>query len=135
MAVLLECSCDAPSEQYHPWPALASSLWGEVGYNDGVPKKEPPFEESFLQLEDIVRKLEVGGLPLDDSVTLFEEAMRLAKLCNTRLDAAELRITQITASAAEPDGVHETAFHPEAARSGGRRMGALLDADEDEDAC
>ncbi len=133
--MLLECNSDAPAEQHRRWPWLASSLWGEVGYNGGVPKKEPPFEESFRQLEDIVRKLEAGGLPLDDSVTLFEEAMRLAKLCNTRLDAAELRITQITASAAEPDGVRESAFHPEAARSGGRRVGALLDADEDEDAC
>jgi len=102
-----------------------------VGYNGGVPKKEPAFEESFRQLEDIVQKLEAGGLPLDDSVTLFEEAMRLAKLCNARLDTAELRITQITASAASPNGVREAAFRPEAARSNGG-LGLL---DEDDESC
>jgi exodeoxyribonuclease VII small subunit len=95
------------------------------------PKKEPAFEQSFRQLEDIVQKLEAGGLPLDDSVTLFEEAMRLAKLCNARLDSAELRITQITASAASPNGVREAPFRPEAARANGGMAGALLDEDDD----
>ena len=40
---------------------------------------DPPFEECLQQLDEIVRKLEAGGLPLEESVTLFEEAMRLAK--------------------------------------------------------
>ena len=62
-----------------------------------MPKREPSFEEAYRQLEDIVQKLEVGGLPLDESIALFEEGMRLAKTCGRQLDAAELRITKITA--------------------------------------
>lgn len=103
-----------------------------------MPKRtDPPFEECYRQLEEIVRKLEAGGLPLEESVTLFEEAMRLAKLCNTRLDAAELRITRITAGpTGDPDDVHETPFDPEALRAGaaaGRSDDGLDDFDEPDD--
>ena len=69
-------------------------------------KREPSFEEAYTALEDVVRRLEAGGLPLDQSITLFEEGMRLAKICGKQLDAAELRIVQITAEAQEqPDSV------------------------------
>ncbi len=92
-----------------------------VGYTEPMAKKEPAFEDSFRQLEDIVRKLETGGLPLDESVSLFEEAMRLAKACNARLDTAELRITQITMQqgvGARDDGeAGEAPFDPEAMRA------------------
>ena len=86
---------------------------------------DPPFEECLQQLDEIVRKLEAGGLPLEESVTLFEEAMRLAKLCNTRLDAAELRITRITASG------REVSFDPDAQRPA--RPAAALSDDEFDD--
>ena len=66
---------------------------------------EPAFEDAFRQMEDIVRRLEAGGLPLEENLALFEEGMRLAKLCGRRLDAAELRVVEITAEAeAAPDG-------------------------------
>ena len=69
-------------------------------------KREPSFEEAYTALEDVVRRLESGGLPLDQSITLFEEGMRLARICGRQLDAAELRIDQITAEAEErPDSV------------------------------
>ena len=64
-----------------------------------MPKREPSFEEAYKQLEEIVRRLEAGGLPLNESITLYEEGMRLAKICGRQLDAAELRIAQITADA------------------------------------
>ena len=68
-----------------------------------MPKKDPSFEQSYRQLEEIVRKLEAGGLPLDESIALFEEGMRLAQLCGRQLDTAELRITQISTEAAQPE--------------------------------
>ena len=71
--------------------------------------KEPTFEEAYRQLEDIVRKLEAGGLPLEDSISLYEEGMRLAKLCGDQLDAAELRITRIMADTANAEPVVEEA--------------------------
>ncbi len=71
--------------------------------------KEPAFEDAYRQLEEIVRKLEAGGLPLEDSIALFEEGMRLAKLCGAQLDTAELRITRIMADTANTQPVAEEA--------------------------
>ena len=73
-----------------------------------MPKKDPSFEQSYRQLEEIVRKLEAGGLPLDESIALFEEGMRLAQLCGRQLDTAELRITQISTEAPLRAGPPET---------------------------
>lgn len=56
--------------------------------------KEPSFEEIFVELEKIVRTMEAGGLTLEQSLSLFEEGMRLAKLCNNYLNSAELKINQ-----------------------------------------
>ena len=42
-------------------------------------KKELSFEESLLHLEEIVKKLETGEVPLDDAITEFNKAMVLAK--------------------------------------------------------
>lgn len=56
---------------------------------------EIDFEAAFARLEETVRLLEAGGLSLEQSVALFEEGMRLAALCNQRLDSAELRIGKL----------------------------------------
>ena len=58
-------------------------------------EEELSFEEAFNKLEETVQKLEQGGLPLEKAMGLFEEGMRLAKICNDRLDAAQLRISQL----------------------------------------
>ncbi len=68
-----------------------------------MPKKEEKeltFEESLEQLETIVKKLETGEVPLDDAITEFNEAMRLAKTCDEKLKSAEEAITKIV----NPDG-------------------------------
>ena len=57
--------------------------------------EELSFEEALTGLERIVQTLEAGGLTLEEAISLFEEGMRLAKICNQRLDAAELRISQL----------------------------------------
>jgi exodeoxyribonuclease VII small subunit len=52
----------------------------------------PTFEASLKRLEEIVRKLESGELPLDTALELFEEGIRLSRFCNSTLDQAERRV-------------------------------------------
>ena len=56
------------------------------------------FGESYRKLEETVEKLERGGLPLEESIALYEEGMELAKHCQGILDKAELRITKLRES-------------------------------------
>jgi exodeoxyribonuclease VII small subunit len=55
----------------------------------------PSFEECYRRLEETVGKLERGGLPLEESIALYEEGMGLAKRCQEILDKAELRVTKL----------------------------------------
>lgn len=59
------------------------------------------FEDALRALEEVVRKLEGGEVPLDDSITLYERGEALRKHCQARLDAAQARIERIVAG---PDG-------------------------------
>jgi exodeoxyribonuclease VII small subunit len=52
----------------------------------------PSFEDSLKQLETIVGQLEKGDLPLEESLKLFEEGMRLSAACKEELDAAEGKV-------------------------------------------
>jgi exodeoxyribonuclease VII small subunit len=53
---------------------------------------EPSFEDSLAQLEKIVERLEGGDLPLEESLRLYEQGMKLSRACGDRLEAAERRI-------------------------------------------
>jgi exodeoxyribonuclease VII small subunit len=53
---------------------------------------EKTFEASLAQLETIVRKLEDGDLPLEESLKLFEKGVALSRECRERLNEAERRI-------------------------------------------
>jgi exodeoxyribonuclease VII small subunit len=53
------------------------------------------FEDALKALEDVVRRLESGDVPLDDSITLYERGEQLRKHCQARLDAAQARIEKI----------------------------------------
>lgn len=55
-------------------------------------KKEPGFEDSLQRLEEIVERLEVDDLELEQSLGLFEEGVKLAAACNQRLDEAEKKV-------------------------------------------
>ncbi len=57
--------------------------------NERVPKT---FEASLEALEQIVRDLEQGDLPLEKSLELFEQGIRLSRECQERLSQAERRI-------------------------------------------
>lgn len=59
---------------------------------ENIPNKEPNFEEALARLEQIVRALESGSAPLDESLSLFEEGVGLVRLCNSKLADAEQKI-------------------------------------------
>lgn len=54
------------------------------------------FEEAFARLEETVRKLEAGGLTLEDSLALYEEGQALAARCGQQLEQAELKLRRLT---------------------------------------
>lgn len=56
------------------------------------------FEQAFAQLEEIVARLESAELSLDESIALFERGQALAAECARLLDAAELKVKQLTPS-------------------------------------
>lgn len=53
------------------------------------------FEDAISQLENIVRELESGRIKLDDAVKAYEKAVALKKLCESKLQAAQLKIEKI----------------------------------------
>lgn len=59
------------------------------------------FEESMSRLEQIVRAMERGDVPLEESLKLFQEGTELVKNCNQLLDNAQLQVKKIMVS---PDG-------------------------------
>ena len=59
------------------------------------------FEEALRALEEIVRSLESGEVPLDKTMDLYERGEQLRLHCQSRLDAAQMRIEKIVAG---PDG-------------------------------
>lgn len=50
------------------------------------------FEAALTRLEEIVRALEGGTAPLDESLSMFEEGVALVKICTEKLDGAEQKI-------------------------------------------
>jgi exodeoxyribonuclease VII small subunit len=50
------------------------------------------FEDALGKLEKIVSKLEEGDIPLEESLKLFEEGIRLSRFCNQKLDEAEKKV-------------------------------------------
>jgi exodeoxyribonuclease VII small subunit len=59
--------------------------------------REQTFEELQRELEDIVARLERGDVPVDDAIALFRRGEELYRACVARLDAAQLRIEELTA--------------------------------------
>jgi len=59
------------------------------------------FEDALRALETIVRQLESGDVPLEDSISLYEKGDKLRQHCQKRLDAAQARIERIVTG---PDG-------------------------------
>ena len=55
-------------------------------------KKSYPFEQSLVKLENLVEKMEAGELTLEDSLTTFEEGIRLTRECQQALNQAEEKV-------------------------------------------
>lgn len=63
------------------------------------------FEQALRELETVVRKLESGDVPLDESIDLYERGENLRKACQKRLDAAQERIEKIVSGTdGKPNG-------------------------------
>lgn len=56
---------------------------------------EPSFEQVLARLQHVVERLESGDLPLEDSLAVFEEGIRLSRLGARRLDDAERRVEEL----------------------------------------
>ena len=57
------------------------------------------FEAALGRLEEIVKQMESGSVPLDKSLALFEEGVSLVKFCTGELDAAEQKVKKLTKGA------------------------------------
>jgi exodeoxyribonuclease VII small subunit len=68
---------------------------------EGTDLSQMSFEQALKSLEEIVRRLESGDVPLEESIDLYERGEQLRKHCQARLDAAQARIEKIVAG---PDG-------------------------------
>ena len=73
--------------------------------------KNKTFEESMQRLEQIVRAMERGDVPLEESLKLFQEGTELVRSCGKLLEEAELQVKMIMTA---PDGSPvEEEFHDE----------------------
>ena len=71
---------------------------------------EQKFETAMKRLEEIVAKMEAGGLSLEDSLKLFEEGIKLSRVLAKRLEDAERRVEQLVK---DGDGGLKTIPFPE----------------------
>ena len=61
--------------------------------------KQPTFEENMKKLEEMVAKLEQGGLDLDESIRIYEEAIVIRDQCKRFLEESERKVQKIMESA------------------------------------
>ncbi len=57
------------------------------------------FEQSIARLDEIVKLMERGSVPLEQALQLFQEGTALVKSCNSMLDKAELEVVRLMKSA------------------------------------
>ena len=62
-------------------------------------KKKMTFEESMTRLEQIVRAMERGDVPLEESLKLFQEGTELVRACGKLLEEAQLQVNKIMVAA------------------------------------
>jgi exodeoxyribonuclease VII small subunit len=75
----------------------------------------PSFEAALGRLEEIVRMLEDGNMPLEQALEVFEEGIRLSRFCHAKLQEAERRVEILLENA---DGeIVPQRFDPGPARS------------------
>ena len=62
-------------------------------------QKNKTFEEAMVRLEQIVRAMERGDVPLEESLRLFQEGTELVRSCGKLLDNAQLQVNKIMTAA------------------------------------
>lgn len=99
-----------------------------------MPKER--FEDALNKLEKIVSKLEGGNIPLEESLKLFEEGIRLSRVCNQKLDEAEKKVEILLKG---KDGMIKAyPFDPStnlgqgSSTNSGKAGGAVPDSEEEE---
>lgn len=75
----------------------------------GILKEKMNFEVALKRLEEIAEKLEVGNVPLEESMTLFEEGMKLSKFCEKKLVDTEQKLEILNRMELPDDFLAETA--------------------------
>lgn len=60
------------------------------------------YEQARAELEDVVRRLETGGVALEESLALWERGEQLARQCQDWLDGARRRLDAVRETSAEP---------------------------------
>ena len=71
-------------------------------------KKDILFDEAMLQLENIVRQLEQGDVPLESAIELYQKGMELSKVCSDKLQKAEKQlVTFMDENKEDAGGVNE----------------------------
>lgn len=78
----------------------------------GEQKPAPTFENGLQELEQIVKEMESGELPLERALELFEKGMRLSETCRKQLEEAETRIEMLVRKG---DKVQAEPFRPDKA--------------------
>lgn len=66
-----------------------------------MPKKELSFEEAINKLEEIVDSLENGDFPLEESLKLYEEGVKLVNICTTKINNVEKSVKILSNSNGE----------------------------------
>ncbi|MCE5258283.1 MAG: exodeoxyribonuclease VII small subunit [Chloroflexi bacterium] len=56
---------------------------------------QPTFEANYKRLEEVVTLLDAGKLSLGEMLALYEEGIKLARLCEKQLEEAELKVSQL----------------------------------------
>ena len=68
------------------------------------------FEEAMKRLEEVVHRLGEGDIALEEAISLYQEGVKLSRICSQKLDAIEAKITQLV----EEDGQwKQKPFHVE----------------------
>ena len=65
-------------------------------------KKQPTFEEKLMELEGLIRKMEGGSLPLDETLKAYEDGMKLSKALTEELSAAEKKMLELAGGQVQP---------------------------------
>ncbi|HEY4551917.1 MAG TPA: exodeoxyribonuclease VII small subunit [Bacillaceae bacterium] len=66
-------------------------------------KDKLSFEEAMGQLEDIVKRLEEGDIPLEEALEIYQKGMKLSKVCHDKLKNAEKQLTKVLTEDGEED--------------------------------